>query len=173
MRKVIVTGVALVLFACGPRKPPEDAASATLDKKDDGTSSGKWEGATAEDLQAREKGPPAGSVPTTPAVEQKRNDTYDKEHTDVVLKRAARQVKEHCGQATDENGKPSGPWGKVNVSINLGHNGHSKVATIPAPFEGKPTGRCAVQAFSNLTFPPWAGADATVEWEVEITPPGK
>jgi hypothetical protein len=57
--------------------------------------------------------------------------------------------------------------------VNLGHNGHSKGATIPEPFDGKPTGRCAVQAFNNLTFPPWAGADTTVDWEIEIPQPGK
>ena len=175
MRKVIALGVTLAVLGCGPKKPPEDASSTTTTetKKDDGTSDTKWEGASAEDQTPREKGPPAGTAPATPQLEQRRTDTYDKEPTEVVLRRAARQVKENCGAAKDESGKAPGPWGKVNVSVNLGHNGRSKGASIPSPFDGKPTGRCAVQAFSALTFPPWSGSDTTVDWEVEIVQPGK
>ncbi len=99
-------------------------------------------------------------------------DTYDKEHTDVVLARAARIVKDNCGQAKDSDGKATGPWGKTKVSVQLGHTGHSIGATIPAPFDGKPTGKCAVQAFTNLTFPPWSGPDTTVDVDVEIVKPG-
>jgi hypothetical protein len=176
MRKVIAKvawGLALALVACGPTKPPEDASSASSEKKDDGTQSVKWEGASKDDMQSRKQEAPAGSQAATPTVKEDRHDQYDKEATEVVLKRAARQVKANCGHAKDENGKASGPWGKVNVSVQLGHNGRGKGASIPAPFEGKPTGRCAVQAFSNLTFPPWSGDDTTVEWEVEIVEPGK
>jgi hypothetical protein len=96
------------------------------------------------------------------------SDTYDKEETEIVLKRAARQVKDNCGAAKDENGKATGPFGKTSVSVTLGHNGHTRTVTIPAPFEGKPTGKCATQAFANLMFPPWSGPDVVVEWEVEI-----
>jgi hypothetical protein len=98
-------------------------------------------------------------------------DSYDKEATDVVLRRAARVVKENCGHAKDEDGRAVGPWGKTKVTVILGRNGHSKSASVPAPFEGAPTGKCAVQAFSNLTFPPFRGADATVEWDIEIEKP--
>ena len=100
-------------------------------------------------------------------------DTYDKEATEVVLNRAARQVKENCGHAKDEDGKLVGPWGKTSVSITLGHNGHTRSVTVPEPFNDKPTGKCAVKAFGNLTFPPWSGPDATVDWPVEIPQPGK
>ncbi len=100
-------------------------------------------------------------------------DHYDKEATDIVLARAARQVHDNCGMATNEDGKRAGPWGKTNVTVTLGHNGHGKGATIPDPFAGKPTGNCAVKAFSNLTFPPWSGPDETIDWAVEIPPPGK
>jgi hypothetical protein len=175
MRKVIATvawGFALLSVACGPSKPPEDASS-TSGKSDDGTKDVKWEGASQDDMQSHKAEAPAGSQPATPTVKENRHDQYDKEGTEVVLKRAARQVKANCGQAKDDSGKASGPWGKVNVSVQLGHNGRGKGASIPAPFEGKPTGRCAVQAFSNLTFPPWSGDDTTVEWEVEIVEPGK
>jgi hypothetical protein len=105
--------------------------------------------------------------------QKRRADQYDKEGTEVVLKRAARQVKDNCGQAKDENGKAVGPWGKATIQVALGHNGHSKGATVPAPYQGKPTGSCVEKAFSNLQFPPWAGADTQVDWEVEIIEPGK
>ena len=98
-------------------------------------------------------------------------DQYDKEATEVQLNRAARQVHDNCGFASDEDGKKAGPWGKTSMTVMLGHNGHSKGATIPDPFAGKPTGNCAVKAFSNLTFPPWNGADESVEWPVEIVHP--
>ncbi len=88
-----------------------------------------------------------------------------------MLKRAARQVKANCGFATDSDGKAAGPWGKVTIQVNLGHNGHSKGTTIPSPYDGKPVGRCISQAFANLIFPPWGGADMQVDWEVELVQP--
>ncbi len=169
-------GILLLAYvaACGPKKPVDDAASTKTDApKDDGTGGVKWEGASDDDKQARAPGPPAGTPPPAATVGQNRTDSYDKEHTEITLRRASRQVKEHCGEAKDENGKASGPWGKTTVSVNLGHNGRSKGATIQAPYDTKPTGRCAVQAFSSLTFPPWSGADTTIEWEIELVQPGK
>jgi len=98
-------------------------------------------------------------------------DTYDKEQTDVVLARAARAVQANCGFAKGEDGRATGPWGKSTLSVTLGHNGHTKGVAIPEPFDGKPTGKCAVKAFEKLTFPPWSGPDETVEWPVEIPQP--
>src|SRR5262249_57955604 len=118
-------------------------------------------------------GPRGGRRRARRREKETRHDTYDKEGTEVVLKRAARQVKANCGHAKDESGKASGPWGKTNISVQLGHNGRGKGASVPAPFEGKPTGRCAVRAFSNVTFPPWAGLDSPVDWEVAVVEPGQ
>ena len=96
---------------------------------------------------------------------------YDKDAVDVQLKRGARQVKANCGAATDENGASTGPWGKTTITVKVGHNGHSKGGSVPAPFDGKATGRCVVQAFSNLIYAPFPGGDADVDWPVEITKP--
>jgi hypothetical protein len=82
-------------------------------------------------------------------------------------------VKDNCGQAKDDTGKATGPWGKVSIQIMLGHNGHSKEVTIPAPYGEKPVGKCIEKAFTNLTFPPWAGADTQITQEVELVEPGK
>ena len=99
------------------------------------------------------------------------SDSWDKEATEPILNRAARQVHANCGQARDENGKATGPWGKTKVSLTLGHNGRSKGATVPPPFDGSPSGKCTVAAFKTLYFPPWNGADLTLEWDVEIPEP--
>jgi hypothetical protein len=99
--------------------------------------------------------------------------TYDKEATEVVLKRAARQVRENCGHAKNENGEAKGPWGKTKVTVKLGHNGRSREATLSPEFNETPTGKCALAAFRNLTFPPWNGPDVVLDWDVEIPQPNK
>lgn len=175
--------------ACGgTKKEPVDPTASTSPAADDST---KWDTSseTAEDARrskslsasgnsgsserATAPSPSSTGETLTPSAPQKqrRSDEYDKEGTEVVLKRAARQVKANCGAATDSNGKPSGPWGKGNMTLVLGHNGHMKEVSIGAPFEGQPTGRCAIQAFKLLTYPPWAGSDMTIDYAVEVVPP--
>lgn len=105
---------------------------------------------------------PTSSGPTT---------AYDKDEVEALLRRSAKSVKEHCGAATNETGKPTGPWGTTKVMVKIGSRGHSKETVIPPPYDGKPTGICAVQAFANLTYTPFPGADVTIEWEVEIPEP--
>lgn len=127
----------------------------------------KWEGATPQPTATST----GGGAPTVHEATPRRTDQYDKEATEMVLKRAGRQVKDNCGMTRDDEGKLSGPWGKVTIQVMLGRNGHSKGVTVPQPFDGKPTGKCIVQAFSNLTFPPWGGQDTQVDWEVEVVQP--
>lgn len=160
-----VAWIAGGLLACGGKekaKDPTDVPEAVDEVP-------KWEGASTPDPNAPSS--PRSTRPNEPP--PRRSDEYDREATEVVLKRAARQVKENCGHATDENGKAVGPWGKATVQVTLGANGHSKGTTVPAPFQGKPTGNCLEKAFANLTFPPWAGSDTQVDWEVEIVEPQK
>jgi hypothetical protein len=97
---------------------------------------------------------------------------YDKELVEAELKRSGRQVKSSCGAATDDEGKATGPWGKVMATITLGRNGHVKDVKLPSSYDGKPAGTCIVHAFQKVQFPPYAApADATVDWEVEVMPP--
>jgi hypothetical protein len=170
-----VVSLSLVaLTGCGSKPKQVGEYPAENTPKNDETP--KWEGASAPP-------PPSSSDETKPrssggttAVNEgatRRTDVYDKEATDVVIKRAARQVKENCGAAKDENGKATGPWGKATLQIQLGKNGHSKGVTVPAPYQGKPTGNCVEKAFTNLTFPPWGGADTEVSWEVELVNPAE
>jgi len=151
--------------ACGPAKPAENPVH-----EDDSSSASKT--TTAEsDTAAAPSTPPPVTPPAPPPPPPGSGVPYDKEAVEVGLKRAARQVKANCGAATDEDGKASGPWGKTTVTVKLGHNGHSQGATIGPPYDGKPAGKCTVQAFAILTFPPFAGGDTTVDWPVEIVPP--
>lgn len=157
------------LLGCGgskeKAKDPTDVPSSTDETP-------KWEGASAPDPAANAQ-PKSGTGGAKPVQEapRKRGDEYDKESTEIVLKRAARQVKANCGQAKDENGKAVGPWGKTTIQVQLGHNGHSKGVTVPTPYQGKPTGNCVEKAFTNLQFPPWSGSDTQVDWEIELVDP--
>ena len=186
---VALFALPLAIAACGsqPAKDPSSENGENAKKEDD---TPKWDTSSesAETAAASKRRPSSasssdssepekqsGSGPVTlgrsPPQVQRRSDQYDKESTEIVLNRAARQVKANCGFAKDEDGNGKGPWGKTTLTITLGHNGHAKGATVPSPFDGKPTGKCAVQAFSNLTFPPWSGPDTPVDWPIEIDQP--
>ncbi|MBX3190774.1 MAG: hypothetical protein KF819_27500 [Labilithrix sp.] len=158
--------LALVLLACqGKRAVSPDEENKPGPAPEETT---RWEGASSTPEAPRPSSGGGGGVQEAAA---KRSDQYDQEATEVVLKRAARQVKENCGAAKDESGKATGPWGKVTIQIQLGHNGHSKGVTVPAPYQGKPSGNCVEKAFTNLTYPPWGGQDTPVDWEVELVQP--
>jgi hypothetical protein len=148
--------------ACGPAKPAE---APVHEDESPPPSSGKATAADSDTPTAPTPPPVAPPPPPGSGV------PYDKEAVEVGLKRAARQVKANCGATTDEEGKATGPWGKTTVTVKLGHNGHSQGATIGPPYDGKPVGKCTVQAFAILTFPPFAGGDTTVDWPVEIVAP--
>ena len=169
---VTILALSVMSAACGKPKQADDPTNESTHKPttDDGTASTKWEGAsTPPPSETKPRGPGVSSVNEAAT---RRTDEYDKEATEIVVKRAARQVKENCGAAKDDTGKATGPWGKGTLQIQLGHNGHSKGLTLPAQFQGKPTGNCIEKAFTNLTFPPWAGGDTEISWEIELLPAG-
>jgi hypothetical protein len=153
------------LVACGGSKPANDASGTPTAQ--DGTEPAKWDSSST----TNEPKKPAGATKLPDSAPKRKDSEYDKEQTDIVLARAAKQVKANCGEAKNEDGKAEGPWGKTKITVVLGHNGHTRSAQVGAPYEGKPVGRCMVQAFSNLTFPPWAGQDTTIEWDVEAVQP--
>ena len=171
----LVAGLMISLFAasvgaCGKPKQADDPTNESTHKPDDGTGAAKWEGSSSTPSSSGEAKPKGPALSSVNEGVTRRTDEYDKEATEVAVKRAARQVKDNCGAAKDENGKASGPWGKATLMIQLGHNGHSRGVSVPAPFQGKASGNCVEKAFTNLTFPPWAGADTEISWEVELVP---
>lgn len=170
------------LIACGSSKPPpatDPSSDPSSNARVDETP--KWEGATNPTGNSSSASGASSATAATGEPKPKgrdlqegaarRSDQYDKEATEVVLKRAARQVKENCGAAKDDTGKATGPWGKASIQVQLGHNGRSKGITVPSPYQGKVTGNCIEKAFANLTYPPWGGQDAQVDWEVELVQP--
>lgn len=165
--------MAVALVGCGGDKKKAKDPSEENNPPTYQDETPKWEGASrVQDTQKSSSGGSGGGAKVNEAP-ARRTDQYDKEATDIPLKRAARQVKDNCGAAKDDNGKATGPWGKVTIQVMLGHNGHSKEVTIPQPYAEKPVGRCIEKAFTNLTFPPWAGADTQIDQEVELVEPGK
>ncbi len=157
------------VVACGAskRETAKDPSEETKTTQDD---TPKWEGASVVKEEPNEPKKAGGGATVNEAPKQ-RTDTYDKEATEVVLKRSTRQVKDNCGAAKGDDGKATGPWGKATLKIILGHNGHSKGITVPDPYAGKPVGNCIEKAFTNLSFPPWAGPDTQIDWEVELVQP--
>jgi hypothetical protein len=154
--------LALLVVACGsPAKPAEDATEMPKEE-----AAPKWDSETTASAASTSG---AASAPKPPPGQ--RHDQYDKEATEVTLKRATRQVRDNCGHAKDDDGKATGPWGKMTITLVLGPNGHMKSVTVPPPYEGKPVGNCIAKAFDNLSFPPWAGQETTLEWEVEVVKP--
>jgi hypothetical protein len=127
-------------------------------KSDDHASSGSSGGGSSS--PAASEPSPSGKTP------------YDRDSVEVELKRASRQVKANCGSATDENGAATGPWGKTTASVTLGRNGHIRDMTVPAPFDGKPDGLCAVNAFKKIQFPPYSSSsDVVIPWDIEFVKP--
>jgi hypothetical protein len=173
---VAVSSIALALAGCGG-KPKQVGEYPAEHNEKSGEEPTKWEGAAppppplSQEEKTEKAKPKTGGGVNEGAT--RRTDQYDKEATEVVLKRAARQVKENCGQAKDDTGKATGPWGKATLQIQLGASGRSKGVTVPAPYQGKAVGNCVEKAFSNLTYPPWGGSDTEVSWEVEIVNPAE
>lgn len=167
------------LAACNS-KPPTQAANCTGDdcarEKSDTASEERQE----EVMHSKGDEPSGGGSSSGGGTTTSSGDTssggekvpYDKDAVDAVMNRAARQVKDHCGSVTEDDGKRVGPYGTAKLSIRLGRNGHVKDVTVPDPFNGKAVGRCAAQAFERVTFPPYGGSsDVTIERDVEIVAP--
>jgi hypothetical protein len=96
---------------------------------------------------------------------------YDKEMVDSLLKRSAERVKNNCGNATEEGGAKSGPYGETTVSVTVSHTGWISNPTVPAPFNGTAVGNCIVNSFDRKQFPPFGGQDVIVTVPVVVVDP--
>ncbi len=169
--RLLILATLGVVAACGPAKPAESASHGDEASESSAASSH----AAIDSDQPPPAAAPLANAPSAPAAPPQPSGPsvpYDREAVEIVLKRAARQVKANCGSTTGEDGKATGPWGKGTVTVKLGANGHSRGATADPTFDGKPVGKCIAQAFAILTFPPFAGGDTTIDWPIEVVPPG-
>lgn len=165
----LAAGSLIALAGCP--SPPKQVGDYPSEKSSsDGDEPTKWEGAAPPEAPKPKASGAGTHINEAPA---QRKDQYDKDATEVVIKRAARQVKENCGATKGEDGKATGPWGKATVTLQLGSNGRSKGITVPAPHQGTPAGRCVEMAFAKLTYPPWGGSDAQIDWEIELVNPAE
>jgi hypothetical protein len=191
--------IALGLMACGGSPKQVDDASSQNTAKTDDEGAPKWDSSSSTTTPSSSGTSSSGSSAATDSSSSSGGDTAASgaspngsststgttdtaaapattqagphNEAEIALKRAARQAKANCGAAKDADGKSVGPFGKTTVNIVLGRNGHSKNVTLDSSFDGKPAGRCMIQAFTNLTYAPWAGADAATTWEVELVQP--
>jgi hypothetical protein len=186
-----IAPIAFALVACGGSPKQADDASSQNTAKSDDEGAPKWDSSSttttpssastssaATDSSSSSGGDtaasgasPNGSSSSTGTTAAPASNAGPNGEAEIALKRAARQAKANCGAAKDADGKATGPFGKTTVNIVLGRNGHSKNVTLDSSFDGKPAGKCIIQAFTNLTYAPWAGADATTQWEVELVQP--
>ncbi|MEO7113124.1 MAG: hypothetical protein ABI183_21980 [Polyangiaceae bacterium] len=186
--------IAFALVACGGSPKQADDASSQNTAKTDDEGAPKWDSSSSTTTPSSSSGSspatdssssggdtaasgasPNGSSSSTGTTDNAAapaaSNAGPHGEAEIALKRAARQATANCGAAKDSDGKATGPFGKTTVSIVLGRNGHSRKVTPDSSFDGKPAGNCIIQAFTNLTYAPWAGADVTTQWEVELVQP--
>lgn len=150
--------------------PKWDSSSSTASGGSSSSSSGSSD-SSSSGSSSGSSGSSSGSSGSSDTTAATTNMAGPHNEAEITMKRAARQVKGNCGGAKDADGKATGPFGKTMVTVVLGHNGHSQSATVDSSLADKPAGKCIMQAFSNLTYAPWAGSDVTVQWEVELVQP--
>jgi predicted small lipoprotein YifL len=174
MNRTLLTMVTVAsVLACGEKKPAKDPNAESSEMTPSDTPSDSTSDTSGNTASSGASSGGGGGAPIVNEKPTRSQSSYDKENTDPMLVRSAKQVKANCGASKDEDGKAPGPWGKVSIKVMLGHNGHVKNVTVPAPFDAKPAGKCIVNAFSFIQFPPWAGSDTEVDWEVELVAPPK
>ncbi len=172
-------GCLLVVAACGGgAKSPGTCPAGTVLKgadcipSDSGDDESSGSSSTSSSSSSTSSGKSGGGDDSSSTPASTGGAPYDKDAVEIALKRAARQIKSACGSATDSDGKATGPWGSVKVTVTIGRNGHVKQVTVPSPYDGKPVGDCISNAFQKGVFPPYAAStDSTLEWDVEVVQP--
>lgn len=155
MRKTYLA-FSLFLAACGPSyggqgvKTPDELVA---------------EQEKAAEEQEKESQAHGSSGSSEEETDQEKKAKFDKKQADLELKRAARSAESCVGVVTEQGG-----GGTAKFSLTFGNDGHVKNATVSAPFDENPVGKCALNAMKAVIVPPFDGAEETVEWEVDLTP---
>src|SRR5882724_9031387 len=114
------------------------------------------------------KGPgPAASAPASLAgdvrVDEKRG-SFDEAQAKILLSRATTNAR----TCVDVVGKNQ-PHGEANVTVTFsGSAGKSTKATVGAPFDGTPMGKCLVRAFVNIVIAPFEAPDVEMHQRVRL-----
>ena len=112
------------------------------------------------DEQDKERQAHGSSTPSEESDLEKKA-KFDKRQADLEMKRAARSAETCPGSVPEES-----PAGTAKITVTFGNDGHSKSATITAPYDENAVGKCAINAFKSVIVPPFEGAEETLEWEV-------
>jgi len=139
-----------VFAACGGSTPPAEAPTTTSTNEPP-------------------LGQPAAAVPPVPVeeIEPKKNQ-FDEEQARIVLNRAAANA-HTCIDMVDKDQ----PRGDATVIVTFSGVGKSTKASIAAPYDNTPIGRCATRAFVNIIVPPFAGPDVELLQQVSLKPETK
>lgn len=113
------------------------------------------------------KGPgPAASAPASLAGDvqsDERKGSFDEAQAKIVLARAANNART-CVNVVGKNQ----PHGDAPVTITFSGTGKSTKATVAAPFDGTPIGKCVVRAFVNILISPFEGPDVEMHQRVTL-----
>jgi hypothetical protein len=109
---------------------------------------------------------PAASAPASLAGDVRSDEkrgSFDEAQAKILLARAAK----NAGTCVDVVGKNQ-PHGDAAVTITFSGVGKSSKATVGAPFDGTPIGKCVVRAFVNIIIAPFEGPDVEIKQRVSL-----
>ncbi len=110
---------------------------------------------------------PAASAPASLAGDVRSDEkkgSFDEAQAKILLTRATTNAR----MCTDVVGK-SQPHGDATVTVTFsGSAGKSTKATVGAPFDGTPIGKCVVRAFVNIVITPFEGPDVEMHQRVKL-----
>jgi hypothetical protein len=109
---------------------------------------------------------PAASAPASLAgdvrADEKRG-SLDEGQAKIFLARAANNART-CVNVVSGNQ----PHGDATVMVTFSGTGKTTKATIGAPFDGTPIGKCVVRAFVNIIVSPFEGPDVELPQKVHL-----
>ncbi len=109
---------------------------------------------------------PAASAPESLAgdvrIDEKRG-SFDDAQAKILLSRATNNART-CVSVVGKNQ----PHGDAIVTVTFSGTGKSTKATVGAPFDGTPIGKCVVRAFVNIIVTPFEGPDVDVHQKVPL-----
>jgi hypothetical protein len=89
--------------------------------------------------------------------------SFDEAQAKILLARAAKNAST-CVNVVGKNQ----PHGEAAVTITFSGAGKSSKATVGAPFDGTPMGKCVVRAFVNIIVAPFEGPDVEMQQRVSL-----
>jgi hypothetical protein len=109
---------------------------------------------------------PAASAPASLAGDVRSDEkkgSFDDAQAKIFLARAAKNART-CVNVVSKNQ----PHGDATITVTFSGAGKSTKATVGAPFDGTPIGKCMIRAFVNITITPFEGPDVQMPQRVSL-----